>query len=211
MLSEVVTVAALLLGWCGVSAAAPPEGRAVAITLLGLLTLGAWRLLAEGRVAAANARLAEGRWWGADADVRHAMTRLTLGGCAALAVWAALRWSSGQKLGGAGSLLVLLVVVATAAKLVAETYLYAQLGAGESARQQSARRLVGPLAGWAKARYALGAFGGVILPLGAQLLAGGGKNIPAVIDAGPPAVLAVMALACLVPGEMLERRLFRRA
>lgn len=211
LLLEVVTVAAVLLGWCGLFAATPAEGTTVASLLLAAVTVGAWRLLREGLIAARAKRLERDDWWGRDAFLRRLATPLALGGCLALVVWAVMRASVGAKLGGGGSLLVLLVVVAIAAKFAAETYLFAHLGDEPSLRRTSAQLLNGPLAGWSKLRYTLGAFGGIILPLGAQLLAGGAKNIPAVVDAGPPAVLAGLALACLVPGELIERWLFWRA
>ncbi|TWT95983.1 hypothetical protein Pla108_30610 [Botrimarina colliarenosi] len=207
---ETIAVAALLLGWCGLSQVTPPEGSFVATVALGAVTLGAAMLMRQDRVVEANRRLHAGQWWGLDAALRRAATPFALGGGVALVIWSLARASVAAKLGGAGSLLVLLVVIAMAIKFVAETYLYAQIGGEASPRQTSAQQLVGPLAGWSKLRYVLGTFGGVILPLGAQLLAGGAKNIPAVVDAGPPAVLAVAALVCLVPGELLERWLFWR-
>lgn len=210
-LLEVVTVAAVLLGWCGLFAAAPPEGVTVAALLLALVTVGAWRMLGERTRSVRDWRLERGDWWGLDARIRRIATPLGLGGVLALVIWAAMRASVGAKLGGGGSLLVLLVVIATGAKFVAETYLFAHLGDEPSPRRTSAQLLNGPLSGWSKARYALGAIGGIILPLGAQILAGGAKNIPAVIDAGPPAVLAGLALACLLPADLIERWLFWNA
>lgn len=211
LLLEVVSVAAVLLGWCGLFAATPAEGTTIASLLLAAVTVGTWRLLHEGLSVARTKRLDRADWWGWDARLRRIATPLALGGCLALVVWAVMRASVGAKLGGGGSLLVLLVVGSIAAKFVAETYLFAHLGDEPSPRQQSARLLSGSLSGWSKLRYSLGAFGGIILPLGAQLLAGGAKNIPAVVDAGPPAALASLALACLIPGELIERWLFWRA
>lgn len=211
ILLEVLTIAAVLLGWCGLFAATPPEGATVASLLLAVVTVGAWRLLRDGLIATRAARLNRADWWGLDAYLRRLATPLALGGCLALVVWAGMRASVGAKLGGGGSLLVLLVVVAIGAKFVAETYLFSQLGGEPSPRRTSAQMLIGRLTGWSKLRYALGAFGGIILPLGAQILAGGSKNIPAVVDAGPPAVLAGLALVCLLPSELTERWLFWRA
>lgn len=208
---EALTVAAVLLGWCGLFTATPPEGATIASLLLALVTVGAWRLMLAGLGLARAKRLERGDWWGLDATLRRITTSLALGGCLALVVWATMRASVGAKLGGGGALLVLLVVVSIGVKLVAETYLFAHLGDEPTPRRTSAEQLNGPLAGWSKLRYALGAFGGIILPLGAQILAGGAKNIPAVVDAGPPAVMAGLALACLLPGELLERWLFWRA
>ncbi|MEN0111534.1 MAG: hypothetical protein AAF805_12510, partial [Planctomycetota bacterium] len=202
---EVVTLAALLLAWCGVANSDPVEGRVLGAIVVGVVAVG-WAAMADGRrTADANRRLAAGRWWGLDAAVRHAGTSIALGASLALCLWAAGRAEVGAKLGGAGSLLVLLLVTAVGAKLVAETYLFAQIGGDESPRQHDAKRLTGVWSGWAKTRYLLAALGGVILPLGAQLLAGGSKNIPAVVDAGPPAALAMLSLALLLPGEAIER------
>lgn len=207
---ETAAVAANLIAWCWVATVAPPEWRVGGALLVAVSTVGVAWLLRLGLRTSKSGRSGADAWWGFDAAVRRVATPLSLGGSAALVVWACQRAAYGAKLGGYGSLLVLLVVVATGAKLVAETYLYAHLGGDESPRQASAERLNGTLSSWAKARYALGGLGGIVLPLGAQILAGGAKNIPAVADAGPPAVLAAAAFACLLPGELIERWLFRR-
>lgn len=211
LLIETITFAAVLLAWCGLIQVTPPEGATLGAIAVAVLSVGTWRMMARRRRADRERRIASGDWWGLDAAIRHAATPIGLGGCLALVVLATLRADVDARLGGAGSLLVLLVVITTAAKFVAETYLFAQLGGDPTPRQFSAQQLIGPMSGWAKLRYTLGAFGGIILPLGAQLLAGGAKNIPPVTDAGPPAVLAVVALALLIPGELIERRLFWRA
>lgn len=208
LLGETAFVAAVLVGWTSFATGSGFGADAAAGPVMGVLTLAMAGMFATRVWYSRQRRRLSGGWWGADAVVRQVATPLAIGGCVAFAIWAAYRASVGQKLGDAGSLLVLLTVAATGAKLAAETYLFAQLGGDPSPRQASARALIGPLAWLAKTRYALGILGGVILPLGAQILAGGSKNIPAVADAGPPAMLAVAALVCLVPGELLERRLF---
>lgn len=208
LLINTLTTAALLIAWCGLLTGSPIEGHFLPAIVLAVLSVVQVGELIGAAHSAANRRLADGRWWGLDAAVRHVGTPVVLGGGLALAIWALVRASAGAKLGGYGSLLVLLVFVAMIAKLAAETYLFAQLGGEPSPRQASARALIGPWSFWSKLRYFLGAMGGVILPLGAQLLAGGAKNIPAVVDAGPPAVMAAAALVCLVPGELIERWLF---
>lgn len=211
LLIEAITVAAVLLAWCGLIQVTPPEGATLGAIAVAALSVGSWQMMARRRRADRERRTAAGNWWGLDAAIRHAATPIGLGGCLALVVLATIRADVDARLGGAGSLLVLLVVVATAAKFVAETYLFAQLGGDPTPRQASAQMLNGPLSSWAKARYTLGAFGGIILPLGAQMLAGGAKNIPPVTDAGPPAAVAVAALVLLVPSELIERWLFWRA
>lgn len=211
LLIDTTTVTALLLAWAGAAVRPPEEGTFVATLVLAALTIALGQMLAAS-VAAARARREErGEWWGPDATIRMVATPLALGGAVALAVLAGLRADVGVRLGGIGSLLVLLVVGSVCAKLVAETYLFAQLGGEPSLRQESAKLLNGRYSLIAKLRYLLGGLGGVVLPLGAQLLSGGAKNIPAVVDAGPPAVLAVCSLVCLLPAEMLERWLFWRA
>ncbi len=211
ILYEAVLVAAALLAWCGLSQSTPPEGALIGSLLVAAAVVVVVLMIQGRRIAAGNQRLAAGLWWGTDAAVRHSATPIALGSCLALVVWAGARASAGAKLGGAGSLLVLLTVSCVGLKLVAETFLYSKIGAAPSPRQTSAQMMIGELSGWSKARYTLGVLGGIILPLGAQILAGGAKNIPAVVDAGPPAVLAGIALLLLIPGELIERWLFRRA
>lgn len=210
ILYEAALVAAWLLAVCGRGVVTPPEGGAVSALLLLGIGWWLWREVAARREADRGRRLSLGQWWGFDATVRHAATPLVIGGCLAVVVWASMRASVGVRLGGYGALLVLFTLTVMAAKLVAETYLFAQIGGDESPRQASAQTLTGRLSGWAKLRYVLGVFGGVILPLGAQMLAGGAKNIPAVTDASAPALVATIALVCLIPGELLERWLFWR-
>lgn len=211
ILYEAVLVAAALLAWCGLYQSPPPEGATLGSVLVAAAVVYVVWTIHGRRVAAGDERQAAGQWWGPDAVIRHSATPIALGGSLALVIWAFARAETGAKLGGAGSLLVLLTVSAIGMKLVAETYLYSTIGADPSPRQTSAQMMIGELAGWSKLRYTLGVLGGIILPLGAQILAGGAKNIPAVVDAGPPAILATVALACLLPGELLERWLFKRA
>lgn len=212
MLSEVITIAAVFLARIGLQ----QSGVGVAEKWLAELLLFGCVMYVFGSNVFRGIRLerealARGGWWGGDGWLLHILTMMSLGGALALAGWAWLCADAGQKLGSHGAVLVLDVVVLMAIKLVTETTLYARLGGDPSPRQESAKRLIGPLAGWAKLRYTLGALGGIVFPLAAQLLAGGGKNIPPTVAAGPSAVLAALALACLVPGELLERWLFWRA
>lgn len=146
---------------------------------------------------------------GLDLLVRRWATPVALTAVVCLAGLSVFRATQGQKPGDAGGLLVLTIVTAMGLKLVAETYLFAQIGGDPSPRQSAAKRLVGPLARWTTVRYLLGGFGGVIFPLASQLLAAGAKNIPPAVDPAPAAVAACLAAACLIPGELLERRLCR--
>ena len=212
MLSEVITIAAVILARIGIqtSSASEPPSPLVEMLLLGCLGFAVYSLAT--RIGKRRAEtLARGGWWGLDAYLLELLTPLALAFGLALAVWTINRAEVGAKLGGHGAVLVLLLITTVGAKLVIETMLYAKLGGEASPRQDYAKRLVGPLARSAKLRYTLGVFGGIILPLAAQLLAGGAKNIPPTVAAGPSAVMAVAALLCLVPGELLERRLFWRA
>jgi hypothetical protein len=212
MLSEVITIAAVLLARIGIqtSGASAPASPLVELLLLGCLGFAVYSLAT--RISRLRAEtLARGGWWGFDAYMLALLTPLALAFGLALAVWAINRAEVGAKLGGHGAILVLVLVTLVGVKLVIETTLYAKIGGEPSPRQDYAKRLVGPLSRLTKLRYTLGIFGGIILPLAAQLLAGGAKNIPPTVAAGPSAVMAVAALLCLVPGELLERRLFWRA
>lgn len=212
MLSIVITLAAVILARIGIqtSGASTPPSTIVELLLLGCLGFAVYSLAIRiGRLRAAT--LSRGGWWGLDAYLLELLTPLLMAFALALAVWAINRAELGEKLGGHGAFLVLMLVTITGVKLVTETTLFAKIGGESSPRQEYAKRLIGPLAGQAKLRYTLGVFGGIILPLAAQLLAGGAKNIPPTVTAGPSAVFALLALVCLVPGELLERRLFWRA
>ncbi len=212
MLSEVITLAAALIARIGLQTSGVAASESIVVEAV-LLALFGYAIVSIGlRIDRVRREtLDRGGWWGWDAYLLELLTVLAIAFGIALAVWAVSRAEVGEKLGGHGAILVLMTVSLVAVKLVIETTLYAKIGGEPSPRQEYAKRLIGPLAGWAKLRYALGVFGGVILPLAAQLLAGGAKNIPPTIAAGPSAVLAVLALMCLVPGELLERRLFWRA
>ena len=212
MLSEVITIAAVILACIGIQTSGVSEPPLVITELLLLGCLGFAVYSLATRIGRRRAEtLSRGGWWGYDASLLELLTPLALAFGVALAVWSINRAELGQKLGGHGAVLVLLLVSTVGVKLVIETTLYAKIGGEPSPRQEYAKRLVGPLAGKAKLRYTLGIFGGIILPLAAQLLAGGAKNIPPTVAAGPSAVMAVAALLCLVPGELLERRLFWQA
>lgn len=148
-------------------------------------------------------------WNGLDVSIRSFATPIAIIGGVLLAVWSLLQASQGEKLGGIGSLLVLSVVVSVAAKLAAESYLFSYLSGNPSPQQRAALRMIGPLVGLSRIRYAFGAIGGVILPLGVQILSSGAKNIPPANDAWPSAVCAVLAALCLLISEPAERKLFR--
>lgn len=147
---------------------------------------------------------------GVDVVVRRVATPLALAFGVALVAFTLWKAAGGEKAGGVGSLLVLGLVTTMGVKLAAETVLFASLGGDPTPRQEAARAMIGPLSKWSILRYALGCFGGVILPLGAQILSAGAKNIPAVLEPTAPAILVCVSLACLVPGELLERWLWRR-
>jgi hypothetical protein len=150
-------------------------------------------------------------WRGVAATLRQGLTPVVLGGTVALAIWGVTRSDSGQKLGDFGGLLVLFIASAGAAKLAAEASVFSSLGGEPTPLERSARLLIGPLVTATATRFALGALGGVILPLGAQILSAGAKNIPPAADPFPSVVAACLALACLLPAEIMERRLFYRA
>lgn len=148
---------------------------------------------------------------GLAAAVRRRATPVAVVAVVALAAWSVFRAASGAKPGGVGSLLVLAVFVPMALKLAAETYVFSFLGGDPSPRQAIAQRLIGPLAGRTTLRFTLAALGGVIFPLGSQILAAGAKQIQPATDPTVPAVAACLAAACLVPGEILAKRLYRDA
>ena len=148
-------------------------------------------------------------WSGMDATLRRWMTSVALVAAVLLALVAIGGALQGEKLSGFGSLLILVLVAAMAIKFAAEAYQWSYLGAEESPREQSARKMIGPLARLTTLRYTLGALGGVVLPLGVQILTAGSKNIRPVADPMIPAVLACVALLLLIPAEITERRLFR--
>ena len=147
---------------------------------------------------------------GLDAKIRRFATPVAIGSVAAYAAWSVFWATQGEKPGACGSLLVLVILISMGLKLAAETYLFSFLGGDPSPSQALAQRLVGPLARRTTARFLLGAFGGVIFPLAAQLLAVGAKHIPPVENPMPTAIASCLAALCLVPGEMIARRLYRR-
>lgn len=149
---------------------------------------------------------------GFDVTLRRLLTYVAILAALALALLAFGRARSGDMPGAAGGLLVMAVIVSVGAKFAAETYFLSSLGGEEdSPRERAARRMVESHSGLMKTRYALGALGGVILPLSVQALAVGFRYFVPVTDPMIPAVTAGLALALLVPGELAERRLWRLA
>lgn len=146
-----------------------------------------------------------------DAKIRRRSAPVAICAVSVLAAWSLFWAVQGEKPGPLGGLLVLTIVSAMGLKLAAETYLFSFLGGDPTPNQALAKQLIGPLSGATTTRFLLGAFGGVILPLGAQLLAVGAKNIPPVVNPMPAAIAACLAAACLIPGELLAKRLYRRA
>jgi hypothetical protein len=196
----------IVLGALSFTSAAP----APLMTVLWVAALVAGGEAVRGAI---EAHSSAGRplWRGGAAFLRQGLTPVVLGGAVALALWGLTRYETGQKLGEFGGLIVLLVAAAGAGKLAAEASVFSSLGGDPTPLEGSARLLIGPLVKATAARFALGALGGVILPLGAQILAAGAKNIPPAADPLPSVVAACLAVACLLPAEVLERRLFYRA
>lgn len=153
----------------------------------------------------------EGSLAGWDTTLRLRLRPVAIIAGVALAAYTLWRASAGEKAGDIGSLLVLLLVAVMGVKLAAETMIFSYLGGDPTPRQEVARAMAGPLSRLATLRYLLGCFGGVIFPLGAQILSAGAKHIPPVLSPTPSAVLVVLTLACLIPGELIERRLWRLA
>ncbi|MEO1495726.1 MAG: hypothetical protein AAFV43_01110 [Planctomycetota bacterium] len=152
-----------------------------------------------------------GELTGWDIATRLRLRPVAIVGGVAFVAYTLWRASEGEKAGGVGALLVLFLVTVMGLKLAAETLLFSAIGGDPSPRQTVAKAMTGPLARLTTLRFVLGCFGGLILPLGAQILSAGAKNIPPVLEPGPPAVFACLALVCLVPGELIERVLWRRA
>ncbi len=99
---------------------------------------------------------------------------------------------------------ILGLAIATALKLAGETYALRHLRDSRlTTLRRSAALIVGPLRSVFAARLALGALGGIVVPLSAIALAGAGTS--------GAILLAFIALACLTAGEFLERHLFFRA
>ena len=179
------------------------------VYFLCLLTCGR---IGKSRIAA----LLGGRaWCDRTVLIQFIVTPIATGAAMMLAIWTLCRALQGQMPGDVGSVLVLVLAGSMAAKLAAETYLFSWIGtspsdASSEAHLKSAQLLVGKYARLTTIRFTLGILGGIIMPLGAQILASGAKNIPASALTAPSVILSLAALICLVPGEMLGRWLFYR-
>ncbi len=174
-------------------------------------------LLAIGRIGKSRvgALLGTRSWFDRTVLIQFIATPIALGAAKMLAIWNLCRAWQGEMPGDVGSLLVLTLTIAMAAKLAAETYLFSWLGTSSDdpsgeAHIRSAQLLSGDYAKLTMARFTLGILGGIIMPLGSQILASGAKNIPATVMSTPSVILAVGSLVCLVPGEILSRWLYYR-
>ncbi len=173
--------------------------------------------LTVGRVGKSRvAALLGGRSWNdRTVLIQFVVTPLATGAAMMLAIWTFCRALQGQMPGDVGSVLVLVLTGSMAAKLAAETYLFSWIGtsptdANGEAHLRSAQLLAGEFSRLTTIRFTLGILGGIIMPLGAQILASGAKNIPASAITAPSVILSVAALVCLIPGEMLGRSLYYR-
>lgn len=146
---------------------------------------------------------------GFDATLRRVLTPVAVGAALTLAAVAVARAVGGEMIGLVGSVLVMTVTGAVALKFAAEAYLFSHLSAEESPRERAAHRMIEQHGALTKARFALGALGGVVLPLGVQILSAGLKDIQPVNDPVWPAAIACLAAALLLPGEYAERKLWR--
>lgn len=153
-------------------------------------------------------RKQEGGWTGFDMLVRRITTPAVISASVLLAVGAMMQAMKGERMGDSGGYMVLIVFVAMALKLVAESYLFSYLGSDPSPKQRAAQLMTTRYARLTGLRYLLGALGGIVLPLGAQILAVGSKNIPEAATQWPSAIAACLAVACLLTGEAVQRRLF---
>lgn len=147
--------------------------------------------------------------------IRYITAPIGLGACVVLAIWTYVNYQQGKMPGDVGTVLVLILVTAMAAKLATEMYLLSWTGVittddSGASHQRSAKMLIEEYSRWTTLRYLLGALGGIILPLGTQILASGAKNIPSASIPGPSLTLACAAVVCLVPGEIIARWLFYR-
>ncbi len=149
-------------------------------------------------------------WAGFDMLVRRITTPAAISASVLLAVGAVMDAMEGERMGDRGGYMVLIVFFAMALKLLAESYLFSYLGSDPSPKQRAAQLMAGPYARLTGLRYGLGALGGIILPLGAQVLAVGSKNIPEAATPWPSAVAACLAVVCLLAGEAVQSRLFYR-
>lgn len=144
------------------------------------------------------------RYWHLSATAfRFFMTTTVLGLGVSLWVLIALTGDGGGTLSGARTLVAVLLVAASMAKLAFEASVFLHLRDRQQGDlKRSAVLLVGPLASSTRARFALGAMGGLVVP--ALLWASG-----ALVEPGSSATFfATAALGTLIAGEIFERRLF---
>lgn len=157
----------------------------------------------------------ERAWTDRSVLIRYITAPISLGACVVLAIWTYVNAKQGLMPGDVGTVLVLILVTAMAIKLATEMYLLSWMGGEHTddsglAHERSAKLLIGRYSRWTTLRYVLGSLGGIILPLGTQILASGAKNIPSAAIPGPSLTLACAAVLCLVPGEIIARWLFYR-
>lgn len=181
----------------------------VLVYLVCLLTAGR---ISRSRIAALLGKRA---WYDRTVLIQFVATPFATGAAMMLAIWTLCRALQGQMPGDVGSVLVLLLTGSMAAKLAAETYLFSWIGtsptdASGEAHLKSAQLLAGKFSRLTTIRFTLGILGGIIMPLGAQILASGAKNIPASALTAPSVMLSIAALVCLIPGEILGRSLYYR-
>ena len=155
-----------------------------------------------------NNKKQEGGWTGLDMLVRRVTTPAAISASVLLAVGAVMQALEGERMGDRGGYMVLIVFFAMAFKLLAESYLFSYLGSDPSPKQRAAQLMATRYARLTGLRYVLGALGGIILPLGAQILAVGSKNIPEAATPWPAAIAACLAVVFLLAGEVVQRRLF---
>jgi formate dehydrogenase iron-sulfur subunit len=142
------------------------------------------------------------RWWRLRTlAVRFGLTTVVGGLVVLLAVATATGWRTGADVTASVRLLALALVAGTACKLVTEVAVLRHLrGPADDELARTARLLVGPLATASRWRVALGGAGGILLPLGALLLAGADEP-----HAAGMAAVALLATGLLVAGELIER------
>ncbi len=164
------------------------------------------------RIAALKGKRA---WFDRTILIRFVTTPIALGSSVVLAIWSFCNAKQEQMPGDIGTVLVLVLVTTMGIKLAAEMYLLSWTGvihenqSGE-AHERSAKLLIGRYSRWTTCYYVLASLGGIIMPLGTQILASGAKNIPSAANPGPSLVLALAAVACLVPAEIIARWLYYR-
>ena len=145
---------------------------------------------------------------GFDVTLREWLTPVAMLAVLGLATVAITQALGGEKIGSFGALLILVVAASVGAKFAAEAYLLSYLGTDDSPRERAADRMVSHHSGLMKLRFTLSALGGVVLPLGVQILSAGLKDVRPVSDPLVPAVIACLAAALLIPGEYAERKLW---